>query len=345
MQHTLAGLFIFTAKFIISIILLLLFIAGFFALIFRAKGKTEISPTIKHLNQDYHDTEIKFQQEVLPKKEFKQWLKIQKEIEKENANKNRRRVFIIDFHGDIKASAVNSLREEVTAILAIATANDEVIVRLESAGGMVHAYGLAAAQLVRLREKNISLTVIVDKIAASGGYMMACVANRIIAAPFAIIGSIGVILQLPNFHRLLKEKHIDFEQLTAGNFKRTLTLFGQNTEEGREKMRQEIESIHHLFKNMVKTYRPDIDIEKVATGEHWAGIEALEHKLVDVIRVSDDVLQELTKEAELYSVSQPIRKSFVERLFHSAKSTFSLKEKMQDYAAQETTPWVIKNMY
>lgn len=220
----------------------------------------------------------------------------------------------MNFDGDIKASAVTALREEVTAILGVATPNDEVVVKLESAGGMVHAYGLAASQLARLRARKIPLTIIVDKVAASGGYMMACIGNKILAAPFSIIGSIGVIVQLPNFHRLLKEKNIDFEQLTAGQYKRTITLFGKNTEEGREKMHQEIEDIHHLFKNLIKEYRHELDVEKVATGEHWLGAQALDLKLVDELKTSDDYLFEQSKQANLYEVTYRMKKSFLEKL-------------------------------
>jgi serine protease SohB len=182
---------------------------------------------------------------------------------------------------------------------------------------MVHTYGLAAAQLQRFRQHHIPLTVIVDKVAASGGYMMASIGNKILAAPFAIIGSIGVIVQIPNFHRLLKEKHIDFEQLTAGNFKRTLTLFGQNTDEGRDKLREEIEEIHHLFKNLIQEHRQQLDIEKVSTGEHWLGQQALELNLVDQLMTSDDYLLAKSRDTNVYEISYRTKKSFVEKLTSS----------------------------
>ena len=187
----------------------------------------------------------------------------------------RRRIYVLNFHGDIRASAVSSLREEITAILTVATENDEVFMRLESGGGVVHGYGLAASQLMRLREKNISLTVSVDKVAASGGYMMACVGNRIFAAPFAIIGSIGVIAQIPNFNKVLKKHDVDYEQFTAGEFKRTVTMFGENTDEAKAKFREEIEDIHLLFKDFIVKHRPNVDIVKVSTGESWPGTRAL----------------------------------------------------------------------
>ena len=232
---------------------------------------------------------------------------------------------MLDFHGDMRASAVATLREEITAILNVATPGDEVILRLESPGGVVHGYGLAAAQLMRLRTRQIPLTVAVDKIAASGGYMMACVANKILAAPFAIIGSIGVVVQLPNFHRVLKDKHIDFEQHTAGEFKRTITLFGENTEEGREKLQHELEDIHQLFKNLIVEHRQQIDIQKVATGEHWLGQQALGLNLVDEIKTSDDYLLERSKDATLYELCYEVKKPFLSRLSGTAST---IREKL-----------------
>jgi serine protease SohB len=192
------------------------------------------------------------------------------------------------------------------------------VVCVESGGGMVHAYGLATAQLQRIRNKKLTLTVVVDKVAASGGYLMSCVANKILAAPFAIIGSIGVIVQIPNFHRVLKEKQIDLEQLTAGNFKRTLTMFGHNTKEGREKLQEEIEVIHHDFKQVIQDHRQQVDIDKVATGEHWLAIQALELKLVDELTTSDDYLLEQAKTANVYEISYQAKKSFMSKLSASA---------------------------
>lgn len=326
MLEALLQLALFAAKAIILVVLILLLIAGILALVTRGKDKLRGKIQIKNLNKNYADTKQTLLQEILPKKEFKQFLKDQKKSAKEqSAAPAQKNIYILNFQGDIKASAVAALREEVTAVLNIATPYDEVVVCVESAGGMVHAYGLAAAQLSRIRQQQIPLTVIVDKVAASGGYLMACVANKIFAAPFAIIGSIGVIIQLPNFHRLLKEKHIDFEQLTAGNFKRTLTIFGENTEEGRDKLREEITDIHRLFKNLIHMHRPQIEIEKVATGEHWLGTQALELKLVDDLKTSDDYLLTRSKDAKLFEIRYATKKSLGEKL----SSTLStLKENL-----------------
>ena len=146
---------------------------------------------------------------LLDSHQQKAWLKAQKKKHKQEVKAAKAkaklatpqsdakpRVYVLDFKGSMDAHEVASLREEVTAVLAVATPQDQVVVRLESPGGVVHGYGLAASQLQRLREKQIPLTVAVDKVAASGGYMMACVADKIVAAPFSIIGSIGVVARI-----------------------------------------------------------------------------------------------------------------------------------------------------
>ncbi len=224
------------------------------------------------------------------------------------------RVFVTDFDGDIKASATEELREVVTAILSVAEENDEVVLRLESAGGMVHSYGLAASQLRRITARNIALTVCVDKVAASGGYMMACVAQKIISAPFAIIGSIGVVAQLPNFHRLLKKHDIDYEMLTAGEYKRTLTMFGENTDKGRQKFVEDLEDTHVLFKDFIAENREVVDVDSVATGEIWFGSRALDQKLVDHIDTSDQYLFDLSAHSDIFEVKYTHKKTLAERV-------------------------------
>jgi serine protease SohB len=224
------------------------------------------------------------------------------------------RSFVIDFKGDLKASAVPSLREEVSAILDVVSDGDDVIVRLENHGGVVHEHGLAASQLARIRDRGIPLRVCVDKVAASGGYLMACVASRVYAAPFAILGSIGVLAQIPNFNRMLDSHGVDFEQVTAGKYKRTVTMFGKNTDEDRAKLKEELEDVHTLFKAAVGKYRPGMDLEKVATGEHWYGTRALALGLADEIKTSDQLLKELAAERDLYHVTYNIKKPLQKRL-------------------------------
>jgi len=316
MLQALIQLGLFTAEAIIIFMLILLVLVVFFMLLAKGKEKTRGRLSIKSLNRKYDETKEAILAETLSKKQFRQFLKTSKE-EKKSRERNAqpaKNIFVLSFHGDIKASAVSSLGEEINAVLNIITPHDEVVLRLESAGGVVHGYGLAAAQLMRIRARNIPLIISIDKIAASGGYLMACVANKILSAPFAIIGSIGVIVQLPNFHRLLKDKHIDYEMHTAGEFKRTITVFGENTNEGREKLQDEIEDIHGLFKNLISEYRPDIDINKVATGEHWLGQQAIELKLVDEIKTSDDYLFEQCKKANIYEVCYEIKKPLLAKL-------------------------------
>jgi len=227
-------------------------------------------------------------------------------------------LYVVDFKGSIDAKEVTSLREEVTAILSIASEKDEVFVRLESGGGMVHGYGLAASQLQRIKDRNIPLTIAVDKVAASGGYMMACIADNIIAAPFAILGSIGVIAQIPNFNRLLKKHDIEFEQLTAGEYKRTLTMFGENDEHGRDKFKQELQETHDLFKQFVSEHRSQIAIDKVATGEHWYGLQAIERNLIDEISTSDDYLLRQLESRHIIQIKYTQRKKLADKLGHAA---------------------------
>lgn len=225
---------------------------------------------------------------------------------------------MLDFKGSMDAHEVSGLREEITAVLASAKARDQVVVRLESPGGVVHGYGLAASQLQRLRDKQIPLTVAVDKVAASGGYMMACVANKIVCAPFAILGSIGVVAQIPNINRFLRNKDIDIELHTAGQYKRTLTMLGENTEEGRQKFRDDLNETHQLFKDFVHQMRPSLDIEKVATGEHWYGVQALEKGLADAVQTSDELLLSMMDNHDVISVRYQQRKKLLDRVTGSA---------------------------
>jgi serine protease SohB len=224
------------------------------------------------------------------------------------------RTFVIHFDGDTAASGVDFLSVEISAVLTMAGANDEVVICLESPGGMVHSYGLAASQMMRIRNKGIPLTAIVDRVAASGGYLMAAVANKILAAPFAVIGSIGVVAQIPNLHRLLKKNDVDVEVLTAGKYKRTLTLLGENTDEGREKFREELEDVHALFQEFVAENRPELDIEAVATGEAWYGKRALELNLVDGLATSDEYLIELCETRDVFEVTWEETKKPIDRV-------------------------------
>ncbi|WP_438862671.1 protease SohB [Neptunicella sp.] len=311
------GLFLAkVATFVIAILLLVGGVVGLASKQKHKKGELEITSLSDKLS-DVTDMLRSFilDKDQLKKleKDQKKAAKVEKKQKKQDSQTDKGNLYVIDFDGSVDAHEVDSLREEITAILTIATDKDEVLVRLESGGGVVHGYGLAASQLQRIKDKGIKLTIAVDKVAASGGYMMACVADKVLSAKFAIIGSIGVIAQLPNFNKLLKKNYVDFEQHTAGEFKRTLTVFGENTEQGREKFRGELEEVHQMFKAFVQSNRPNLAIDTVATGEYWYGSKALELGLVDEIQTSDDFLLKANEDKEIYSVKYTIRKNIAEK--------------------------------
>lgn len=260
---------------------------------------------------------------LLDKKALKELDKQKKQEKKsKKEEKSKPNLFVLEFNGSPTAKEVETLRKEITAILCIAKPEqDEVLVKVESGGGVVHGYGLAASQLQRIKDKNIKLHVSVDKVAASGGYMMACVADNVLAAPFAIVGSIGVVAQLPNFNKVLKKNDIDLELHTAGEFKRTLTVFGENTDEGRDKFKSELEDVHVLFKEFVILNRPVLNIDEVATGEYWYGIRALENKLIDKIQTSDDFLMDANETFKLYKIKYTSKKTMAQKFGLAASQT------------------------
>ena len=305
------GLFLLKAITIVAAIVVVISVA---AAVGRKASQEGLE--VESLNKKYKSIAGALRKAVLKKDEAKKEAKEEKKRDKEDAKKpsDRPRSFVINFKGDLKATAVPSLREEVSAILDVVRENDDVIVCLENHGGVVHEHGLAASQLARIRERDIPLTVCVDKVAASGGYLMACVASQIYAAPFAILGSIGVLAQIPNFNRMLDSHGVDFEQITAGKYKRTVTMFGKNTDEDRAKLKEELEDVHELFKAAIGKYRPDLDLDKVATGEHWYGSRALELGLADAIKTSDELLIELAADRDLYRVAYRIKQPLQKRL-------------------------------
>jgi serine protease SohB len=308
------------ATFVVVLIVIVVLVASS-----RRRGHAD-GLVVEHLNRRYEDAADELKLAIEGKGRYKKAIKARhKERKREDkarakAQSTRPRLYVLDFKGDLRATAAASLREEVSAVLRIGQPGEQVLVRLENSGGTVHEHGFAASQLVRLKQHGLKVVVAVDKVAASGGYLMACVAERLIAAPFAIVGSIGVLAQLPNFHRLLEEKGVDFEQIMAGRYKRTLTVFGKNTDEGRAKLQQEVEDIHELFKAQIREHRPQVDLERVATGEHWYGVRALELKLVDELKTSDDVLLEAAKDHDLYHIAYKRRRSLQERVLGGAES-------------------------
>ena len=322
------GLFLAQAVTLVAAILIV--VAGLVSLGQRQKAELhEGHIEVRNLNEKYRQISDSIQHMVSDPDEFKAAHKQEKKAEKQEAKKakkarkksageqsaeRRKRLYVFAFDGDLKASATDNLREEISAVLPQAQEGDEILVKVESPGGLVHGYGLAASQLQRIRSAGVPLTIAVDKVAASGGYMMACVADRIVAAPFAVLGSIGVLAQLPNFNRLLKKNNIDFELLTAGEYKRTLTMFGENTDKGREKFVEELEETHDLFKGFVSANRPSLDIAKVATGEVWYGQKALDEGLIDELATSDAFVQERLKDWDVYEVKFVHKKNWQEKL-------------------------------
>jgi serine protease SohB len=320
---------LFLAKAVTFVAAILVLVAGLVALGQRQRTEQhEGHIEVRNLNERYKhigetirhvvsDGEVLKLAKKAERKAEKAAAKVAKKKRKKPAGaeeERRKRLFVLAFEGDLKASATDNLREEISAVLPQIEKGDEILVKVESPGGLVHGYGLAASQLKRITDAGAPLTVAVDKVAASGGYMMACVGNRIIAAPFAVLGSIGVLAQLPNFNRLLKKHDIDFELLTAGEYKRTLTLFGENTEKGREKFLEELEETHSLFKDFVSTNRPVLDIDKVATGEVWYGQNALKVGLVDELQTSDAFVQARLPEWDVFEVKFVQKKNWQEKL-------------------------------
>ncbi len=311
------GLFLLKVVTIVAAIILVISVAAA-----ASRKASQEGLEVESINKKHRSIASALRKAVLKKDEQKREAKEEKKRDKAEAKQAsvRPRSFVINFKGDLKASAVPSLREEVSAVLEVATSDDEVIVCLENHGGVVHEHGLAASQLARIRDRGIPLTVCVDKVAASGGYLMACVASKIYVAPFAILGSIGVLAQIPNFNRMLDSHGVDFEQITAGKYKRTVTMFGENTDEDRAKLKEELEDVHALFKAAISKYRPDLDLDKVATGEHWYGTRALELGLADEIKTSDELLTELAVDRDLYRLSYHIKQPLQKRLMANIDS-------------------------
>lgn len=312
LMEMLLQLGLFSAKTLVIVIAVGALILLVAVLAAKSQDKPELE--VEKLHKKYKLFGKVLRHATLTKEELKEEKKTQKKEAKEKKKEASRKVFVLDFNGDLRASAVDHLRQEVSAVLNVATPNDEVVVRLESPGGVVHGYGLAAAQLLRIRDKNIPLTVCVDKVAASGGYLISCTAHKILCAPFAIVGSIGVVAQIPNFHRVLKKHEVDYKEYTAGEFKRTVSLLGEITEKGEEKFKEQLEATHRLFKDFVHRNRPQLDVAKVATGEYWYGEDAKALGLVDGILTSDDYLLSQIPTSQIIKVSYTKKQKLAEKL-------------------------------
>lgn len=312
------------------VLLFLAIIVLLLVLLNKKKSQTEEeSLSVEHLNEKWQRDSERCRTAMLKPEELKKFNKEREQSEKKEKKtgikiKDKKRIFVLDFEGDVAASQCSSLRDQITTIISLARPEDEVVIRIESPGGLVQSYGLAASQLARLRERKIKLTACVDKVAASGGYMMAAVADRIIAAPFAIVGSIGVVVGLPNLNRFLKKHDIDYIEQTAGESKRTVSLFGELTEDKKEKQQAQLNLIHEIFKKHILQFRPQLDISVVATGEIWLASEALKLHLVDELSTSDDLLLKFAQNADVFllktekkeDLKTRVMKKFFGRLSH-----------------------------
>lgn len=292
-------------------ILLLIFVIS--SLMSKEKKKTPIKFT--HLNEKYSE----FLDDVkkhINEKETK--IKVKASKVKREIAKKAKRVYVLTFKGGVFADEVEKLRHEISAVLMVARPNvDEIIMKVDSPGGTVVGYGLVASQLDRIRQKNIKLTAVVDRVAASGGYMTAVVADRIVAAPFAYIGSIGVVQEFPNFSKLINKFGIEWKTYTAGESKRDVGQYGKITPDAERRLNKKLKDIHILFKNHISKYRKQVNVNKIATGECWTGQEALKLKLVDAVGVSDDIILEQMQSANVYNVSTPETKSKIDKLVES----------------------------
>ena len=311
---------LFFAKAITVVIAVIIIFSSVLALAAKNKPHGTITGQIdvKKINDRFDEYENQIKHIVLSEEDYKAEEKKQKKTakaEKKEKDKTAKpRIFLLNFEGDVKASEVDKLRQEVNAVLTVANKKDEVVINIESPGGMVHTYGLAASQLQRIRAEGVPLTVCVDKVAASGGYLMACVGDKILSAPFAIIGSIGVLAQIPNFNKVLKKYDVDYEQMTAGEYKAPITMFGEITDKGRGKLKEELEETHQLFKGFITEHRPQVPIDEVATGEVWYGQKAIDHNLVDEVVTSDSYLMRNRKEKDIFEISFVEKKTIQEKL-------------------------------
>jgi serine protease SohB len=328
------------AAFLVKALIIVAAVGGLAVLIARLARSGEPKDQeikVRPLDERYDDMRDAMDGALLDRKERKALAKRHKKEAKADARARRghepgKRVYVLSFKGDMRASAVKRLGAEIDAVLIAARpATDEAVIRIESPGGTVTGYGLAAAEILRLRERKIKVTASVDQVAASGGYMMACAADRIVAAPFAVVGSIGVVAPAPNLHRLLKKNDIDYEEMTAGEFKRTVSVLGEITPAGREHFREKLDTTHDAFKAHVAACRPNLDIARVANGDYWLAREAMALGLVDEILTGDELLFRARDGARLYEVSTEARKNLLERL---SGAFAMLTERAGDFAVE-----------
>lgn len=222
----------------------------------------------------------------------------------------RKTAVLLSFNGDINATEVIEFGRAVSMIVQMKDLVSEVYIIINSGGGVVNGYGLLASEIERLHYSEIETYALIDQVAASGGYMAACVANHVVAAPFAYIGSIGVVSEMPNFNQILSDNGINIEQHTAGKSKRTVTPLGKITDEDRNEFKKKLERIHRSFINHVSHYRNinDADENKnsiIFSGDYWIAEETVELELglVDEISTSQEFLLDKMKEYNIIEIT------------------------------------------
>lgn len=212
---------------------------------------------------------------------------------------------VLRFEGDTMATGRQDFARMVDEVLHNKERIQRVIVVVNSPGGGVSVYGQMFAGMERMRNAGVDVTACVDTYAASGGYLMSVPAQRIIAAPFAMVGSIGVVSEFMNFNKLLRRLGVEPMTITAGELKRTVTPLSEVTEENKAAYKAQLEAIHRQFIAVVKKYR-EVDADRVCTGNHWTAAESVELKLnlVDGLATSQEYLFEANQTEDLVTISK-----------------------------------------
>ncbi len=221
------------------------------------------------------------------------------------------RLAVLRFQGlrDLNASGDQRLSEAIDEVLVNRDHFEEAVVIIDSPGGTTHGYGHAYALLERLSASGLKVTACIDRIGASGGYLMALPADRILAGPFAIVGSVGVVAGIPNVKRLLEEKGVSYRLFVAGDKKRVVHFADDDGPEVREYMDEKLAGIHTQFLQAVEKHRGDrVKLDEVRSGDHWSAEESVEKGLglVDELQTSAEYLLERNREVALVMIERRV---------------------------------------
>lgn len=274
-------------------IILVLGVAGYKYIpdINESSGNNGEGVVFKNLSNEYSSIEDSYDSVLINKPIVDKSINLN-DVVQEGAHN----VFVIDYVGSMMASEVVYLTAKIDAIILKSNKDDEVVINITSPGGAVSGYGLVASQIKRLKTAGLKITATVDTVAASGGYMAAVVSDEIIAAPFAMVGSIGVVANVMIYEELLKNIGIQTNVYTSGDSKRTVVPSRVPNAEEEAKLEAQLEEIHSRFKDHVLSFRPDIDEDKVFTGQAFLAADAINFGLVDKIGTSDELLLNLYKD-------------------------------------------------